>query len=100
MKLFIPRDRNGEFEPVLAPKHQRRERDLRRKSRALYARGLSTQDISVQLEELYGAQISAALISEVTDRLSTGRRIKSNANCLNFRKFWHGIVLFQFQNTK
>ena len=34
---------------------------------ALYARGMSTRDISAQLEELYGAKVSASLISEVTD---------------------------------
>jgi transposase-like protein len=62
MELSIPRDRNGEFEPVLVPKHQRRLAGLDEKILALYARGLSTRDISAQLEELYGAQISAALI--------------------------------------
>jgi putative transposase len=70
MELSIPRDRNGEFEPVLVPKHQRRLAGLDEKILALYARGLSTRDISAQLEELYGAQISAALISDVTDSVS------------------------------
>jgi putative transposase len=70
MELSIPRDRNGEFEPVLVPKHQRRLAGLDEKILALYARGLSTRDISAQLEELYGAQISAALISDVTDSVT------------------------------
>lgn len=70
MELSIPRDRNGEFEPVLVPKHQRRLAGLDEKILALYARGLSIRDISAQLEELYGAQISAALISEVTDSVT------------------------------
>ena len=70
MELSIPRDRNGDFEPVLVPKYQRRLAGLDEKILALYARGLSIRDISAQLEELYGANISAALISEVTDTVN------------------------------
>jgi transposase-like protein len=67
MELSIPRDRQGSFEPVLVPKHQRRIAELDEKILALYARGMSTRDISAQLEELYGVKLSASLISEVTD---------------------------------
>jgi transposase-like protein len=70
MDLAIPRDRQGEFEPILVPKHQRRLAGLDEKILVLYARGLSTRDISAQLEELYGVNISASLISEVTDSVS------------------------------
>ena len=70
MNLSIPRDRNGEFEPVLVPKHQRRLAGLDEKILAMYARGLGVRDISAQLEELYGATVSPALISEVTDAVS------------------------------
>ncbi len=70
MELAIPRDRNGEFAPVLVPKHQRRLAGLDEKILALYARGLSIRDISVELEGLYGAKLSAGLISEVTDAVS------------------------------
>jgi putative transposase len=65
LELSIPCDRQGTFEPVLVPKHQRRISGLNEKILAMYARGLSTRDISAQLEELYGAQVSTALISEV-----------------------------------
>ena len=67
MELSIPRDRQGNFEPVLVPKHERRIAGLDEKILALYARGMSTRDISAQLEELYGAKVSASMISEVTD---------------------------------
>jgi putative transposase len=70
MNLAIPRDRNGEFEPVIVPKHQRRIAGLDEKILALYARGMTVRDISLQLEELYGAQVSPALISEVTDSVT------------------------------
>lgn len=70
MDLAIPRDRKSAFEPILVPKHQRRLAGLDEKILVLYARGLSTRDISAQLEELYGVTISPALISEVTDTVS------------------------------
>ena len=70
MELSVPRDRNGEFEPILVPKHQRRLAGLDEKILAMYARGASTRDISAQLEELYGTKISPALVSEVTDAVS------------------------------
>lgn len=71
LELAIPRDRNGSFDPILVPKHQRRIAGLDEKILALYARGNSTRDISAQLEELYGgATISAAVISEVIESVS------------------------------
>ena len=71
LELSIPRDRNGSFEPVLVPKHQRRLAGLDEKILALYARGNSTRDISAQLAELYGgAKISATVISEVIESVS------------------------------
>ncbi|MEO1296587.1 MAG: IS256 family transposase, partial [Cyanobacteria bacterium J06636_16] len=70
LELAIPRDRHSTFEPVLVPKHQRRLSGLDEKILALYARGMSTRDISLQLEELYGAQVPASIISEVTDTVS------------------------------
>ena len=71
LELSIPRDRNGSFEPVLVPKHQRRIVGLDEKILALYARGNSVRDISAQLEELYGgAKVSSAVISEVIESVS------------------------------
>lgn len=62
MGLEIPRDRQGDFEPILVPKHQRRLAGLDEKIIALYARGLSTRDISAQLQELYGVELSPSVI--------------------------------------
>ena len=71
LELSIPRDRNGSFEPILVPKHQRRLAGMDEKILALYARGNSTRDISAQLKELYGgAKISPAVISEVIESVS------------------------------
>ena len=65
--LQIPRDRQSTFEPVLVPKGQRRLAGLEAKVIALYARGASTRDIQAHLQDLYGVEISATLISQVTD---------------------------------
>lgn len=67
LELAIPRDRNGEFDPILVPKHQRRQSSPDEKILAMYARGTSTRDINAQLKEPYGATVSASPISEVTD---------------------------------
>lgn len=67
MQLDIPRDRNGEFEPRLVGKRQRRIAGFDDKILALYARGMSTRDIQANLRELYGADVSPELISRVTD---------------------------------
>jgi putative transposase len=67
VSLAIPRDRNGEFEPQIVRKHQRRLPGFDTKVLALYARGLTTRDIQGHLEEMYDSEVSPALISAVTD---------------------------------
>lgn len=66
LAIEVPRDRNGSFEPQLVRKRQRRLEGLDDKIIALYARGLSTREIGAELTELYGAEISPTLISNVT----------------------------------
>jgi putative transposase len=67
--LDIPRDRQGSFEPVLVPKHVRRLPELDEKIVSLYARGMSTRDIQAQLQDLYGVEVPAGMISEVTNEV-------------------------------
>ncbi len=67
VQIEVPRDRDSSFEPKLVRKRQRRPDGFDDKVLALYARGLSTRDIQGQLEELYGVEVSPALISNVTD---------------------------------
>ena len=66
LTLDTPRDRAGTFEPVLIPKHQRRIPGFDEKILALYAKGMTTRDIQEIVEELYGVDISATLVSEIT----------------------------------
>lgn len=65
--IQVPRDRKGSFEPQLVPKRQSRMPSFDEKVLSLYARGLTTREIQGHLEELYGTQVSPALISNVTD---------------------------------
>ena len=65
--LEVPRDRNGTFTPQIVPKRKRRLGSVEDMILSLYARGMSTRDITAHLEEVYGAKVSAATISRVTD---------------------------------
>jgi putative transposase len=67
--LQVPRDRDGTFTPMIVPPHQRVLDEIEDKVLALYARGMSTRDISGQLKELYGTEVSSTLISQMTDRV-------------------------------
>ena len=52
-ELFTPRDRNGEFEPIIVPKNKRDISGIEDKIISLYARGLSTREINAQIQGLY-----------------------------------------------
>lgn len=67
IEIDVPRDREGEFEPIIIPKRQTRIDGLDQKILSLYAKGMSVSDIKIQIQELYGAEISEGLISRVTD---------------------------------
>lgn len=65
--LDIPRDRSGTFDPKLIARYQRRFPDFDAKIISMYARGMSVREIRGHLEELYGIDVSADLISTITD---------------------------------
>jgi putative transposase len=65
--IEVPRDRDGDFEPRLVAKGQRRLPGFDEKVIALYARGLTTREIQGHLKELYKVEVSPSLISTVTD---------------------------------
>lgn len=68
-EVDIPRDRNGEFEPKIIPKYQRDISGIEEKVISLYARGMSTRDIHDQLQDIYGIELSAEMVSKITDRI-------------------------------
>jgi transposase-like protein len=65
--IDVPRDRDAEFEPAIIPKRQTRIEGLDQKILSLYAKGMSLSDIKIQIQELYGADISESLVSKITD---------------------------------
>lgn len=69
MAIDIPRDRNGEFDPQVIPKGQTRLPLFNDKILTLYSRGMSTRDITATLRELYDVEVSATLISRVTEHV-------------------------------
>ncbi len=67
VEISTPRDRNGDFEPILVKKRQTRLTQFDDQILSLYAKGMSTRDIAATFEEMYdGAQISPMLVSKVT----------------------------------
>src|SRR5688500_5232669 len=66
LTIATPRDRDGTFEPQLIGKHQRRVPGFDEKILALYAKGMTTRDIQEIVRELYGVEVSATLVSEIT----------------------------------
>ncbi len=68
--LETPRDRNGTFEPRIVAKHQTRFTGFDDKILSMYARGMSTRDIQGHLQEIYGVEVSPALVSSVTEAVS------------------------------
>ncbi len=67
LRIAVPRDRAGEFEPRLIGKHERRFTGFDDKITALYARGLTVREIQRLMAELYGTEVTPEFISTVTD---------------------------------
>ncbi len=64
-----PRDRNGEFEPLIVPKNTRDVSGIEDKIISLYSRGLSTREINEQIQDLYGIEVSSTMVSNITDQI-------------------------------
>lgn len=69
IEIDTPRDRAGTFDPQFVRKGQTRLTQMDDQILALYAKGMSTRDIVDAFKEMYGAEVSATLISKVTDRV-------------------------------
>jgi transposase-like protein len=67
IEINTPRDRNAEFEPILIKKGQSRITGMDDQILSLYSKGMSTRDIVDAFQEMYGADISAGLVSQVTN---------------------------------
>jgi len=69
LEIDVPQDRNSAFEPKVVPKHRKDISEIEQKIINMYARGLTTREISEQIEDIYGFEASAELVSRVTDKI-------------------------------
>ena len=69
IEIEVPRDRDGSFEPQLVRKRQRRLTDVDEIVLSLYAKGLTTGEISAHFADIYGASVSKDTVSRITDRV-------------------------------
>ncbi len=69
VKLDVPRDRNGDFEPVVVRKYETIESDVEEKIVSMYAKGMTTRDIHGHMHDIYGVNISADMVSTITDKV-------------------------------
>src|ERR1700761_6214395 len=69
VEIEVPRDRNGDFEPLVVKKHQRSISSFDDKIISMYAKGMSVRDIQSHVLELYGTELSPTLISNITEKV-------------------------------
>jgi transposase-like protein len=70
LRIDVPRDRQGSFDPLLIPKHERRFTGFDQKIIAMYARGMTVREIQGYLAEMYATEVSAEFISKVTEEVA------------------------------
>ena len=68
-KIDVPRDRNGEFEPMIVEKGTNDISDIEQKIIRMYARGTSNKEIYEQMKELYGVHISPDMVTSITNKV-------------------------------
>lgn len=68
-EINIPRDRNAEFEPQVIKKYETTSNQLEDQIIAMYAKGMSTRDIEAHMQDIYGIDVSPAMVSKVTDKI-------------------------------
>ena len=68
-EIEVPQDRDGTFEPKVVKKRQKDISGIEQKIISLYAKGMTTRQISDTIEEIYGFEVSDGMVSDITDRL-------------------------------
>lgn len=68
--VTIPRDRNGEYEPIIVPKYQSRGLSIEKLVISLYAKGMSVSDIESEMKEIYDISLSSSSISIITNKVN------------------------------
>ena len=67
--IQVPQDRNSDFEPKVVGKYQRDITEIEWKIIRMYARGMSTRQISDQIQDIYGFEVSEGMVTEITNKL-------------------------------
>ncbi len=67
--IQVPQDRNSDFEPMVVPKYRKDITEIEGKIVAMYARGMSTRQISDQIKDIYGFEVSEGLVTGITNKL-------------------------------
>ena len=67
--LDVPRDREGSYDPLAVKKYETIESDVEEKIIAMYAKGMTTRDIHTYMQDIYGIEVSAGMISTITDKV-------------------------------
>lgn len=68
-KMNVPRDRNSSFEPLAVKKGESIQSDVEEKIISMYAKGMTTRDINVHMQDIYGVSISSDMVSSITDKV-------------------------------
>lgn len=69
IEIAVPRDRNGEFDPIIVKKYEKTIGPIEDKIISMYAKGMTTRDIQTHITELYGIDMSPTLISNITSKI-------------------------------
>ena len=80
-QIDVPGDREGEFEPKLILKYKKDISGIEEKVISLYARGMSTRDIHDQIQDLYGMELSAEMVSKIVSQQAPMRPVNSGWEC-------------------
>ena len=67
--IDVPQDRNGDFEPKVVPKRKKDISEIEQKIISLYAKGLTTRQISSVIDDIYGFEVSDGMVSDITDKI-------------------------------
>lgn len=70
IQIDVPRDRNGEFQPNVVPKGQSTTLKIEKVITGLYARGMTTADITEQIKDIYGLDVSKSFVSDITTKMT------------------------------
>jgi len=68
-EIEVPQDRDGSFEPRVVKKRQKDISDIESKIISMYAKGMTTRQISETIEDIYGFEVSDGLVSDITDKI-------------------------------